>query len=359
MDNDNFLDQYLNVNEINDGDDFEAIEHTSFFNDDDTIKPEESGIKPEEGNQNKPQVTSIITELLKEKGITDPSQIKFENEEGEEERISFYDLPVEEQLEIIRSNSNTQDELDDTEISFINYLRQNQLTPEEVIDYAKKQAIQEYLANQLPLESVESLTDDEIFVTDLLTRIKDITDDEAQEALDLEKQNETLFKKKVDSLRADLLEKEKLRKQEEDVIAEEEKQQSFEAFKQSLFDTAPNVKEIAGRIELDDKDINDTVDFLLAEDANGTRFIAKALNDPESLIKMAWFNLKGEEAINEIAEYYESQIKAQSKSNYEKGYEDGKKGIVPTTRVAIKSKDEKPNVHPFMNIPQNPALIKK
>ncbi len=79
--------------------------------------------------------------------------------------------------------------------------------------YAGNKAVQDYINNQQPLESVENMSDDEIFLSDLFTRIKDITDDEAQLALEHEKQNDSLYKKKVDSLRADLLEKEKLRKE--------------------------------------------------------------------------------------------------------------------------------------------------
>jgi hypothetical protein len=229
-----------------------------------------------------------------------------------------------------------------------------------MLTHVKQQAIQEYLTNQMPLESVENMSDDEIFLTDLFTKIKDITDEEASQALEHEKQNDVLYKRKVDALRADFLEKEKVRKQEEDVYIEEEKKQSFETFKQSLFDTAPTVKEIAGRIELDETDINETVDFLLAEDATGTRYIAKALNDPASLIKMAWFYIKGEEAINYMADYYESQIRDYSKNNYEKGYEDGKNGVVPTRRVVTKPIDQKTEGGtPFTVIPENPALRKQ
>jgi hypothetical protein len=358
MANGEFLDQYPSIEEINANDDFEIVEHKPLF-DDDQEPPKEG----EPGAQTKPEEKQIpldvISELLKEKGITDPSQIKFENEEGEEERVSFYDLPVVEQLEILKTETEPKNDLDDDEILFINYLRQNQLTPDELINHAKQQAIQEYLATQQPLESVASLSDDEVFLTDLLTRIQGITDEEAQQELDTAKQNTATYNKKVEALRKDLLEKETFRKQEEAAIADEEKKQSFETFKHSLLETAPSVKDIAGRIELDDEDISETIDFLLSEDATGTRYIAKALNDPASLIKMAWFYVKGEEAIDQVATYYESQIKEFSKNNYDKGYEDGKNGVVPTKRVATKPKDNKQDISQFVGIPQNPALIKK
>ncbi len=356
MENEDYLNKYLSVGEIDDDDEYEAFEPESLF---DPEGGEQS--KDDEGEGSKEQSSQetksdVLSELLKEKGILDPTQLKFENEDGEEERISFYDLSLEEQLEIIKDNADNSNDLDDDEVSFINYLRQNSLTPDELLNHVKQQAIQDYINNQQPLESVENMSDDEIFLTDLFIRIKDITDEEAQRALEHEKQNDSIYKKKVDSLRADLLEKEKLRKEEESAYAEEEKKEKFESFKQSLYDTAPTVKEIAGRIELDDEDLKETVDFLLSEDATGTRYITKALNDPEALIKMAWFYIKGEEAINYMANYYETQIKDYSKNNYEKGYEDGKNGIAPKRRVAVKAEDQKKDIPQFMNIPQNPAL---
>lgn len=350
MENENFLEDYSNVEEIDNGNDYESVPTLSIFDSEEEIPQELANTVKEDV---KP--SNVLTELLKDKGIPDPAQIKFENEDGEEERVNFYDLPVDEQLSILRSNvEEDQNDLDDTEVTFINYLRQNQLTPDEFMDHIKKQAINDYLTDQLPLDAVESMSDDEIFLTDLLTRIPDITDDEATEALELERQNEQIYLKKVNALRSDLLRKEEMRKQEEVELEEEERKQSLETFKQSLFDTAPTVKEIAGRIELDDEDINDTVNFLLSEDATGTRYIAKALNDPASLIKMAWFYIKGEEAIDYMGTYYENQIKEFSKSNYEKGYEDGKNGIQPTKRVAAKPKQ---NSQPrFEMTPKNPAL---
>lgn len=358
MENEEFLGKYLNVEEVDNDDEFDIVEHEPLFKDPDVTSEEEKN-----GIQTKPEdkllPTNVVNELLKDKGITDPSQIKFETEDGEEERVNFYDLPIEEQLEILRTEPEPANDLDDDEISFVNYLRQNQLTPDELINHVKQQAIQEYLATQQPLESVASMNDDEIFLTDLLARVKDITDEEAQQELDTAKLNNAIYTKKVEALRKDLLEKETFKQQEEAAIVEEEKKQSFETFKQSLLEAAPSVRDIGGSIELDDEDINETIDFLLSEDATGTRYIAKALNDPVTLLKMGWFCINGEKAFDEAATYYQSQIKESNKYNYDKGYEDGKNGVVPTKRVATRVKDEKQDTSNFVGIPQNPALIKK
>ncbi|GMO69426.1 MAG: hypothetical protein Nk1A_8500 [Endomicrobiia bacterium] len=69
---------------------------------------------------------------------------------------------------------------------------------------------------------------------------------------------------------------------------------------------------------------------------------------------MAWFYLKGEEAINQMASYYETQIKEYSKNNYDKGYEDGKNGV--THRVVTKPKTKDNELGKINYIPKNPAL---
>ncbi|GMO69431.1 MAG: hypothetical protein Nk1A_8510 [Endomicrobiia bacterium] len=206
MTDDNFLDTYVGGSEYDDSDDFSLAEPGSLFGDGATESP--SGItEPTEpkGPVDNPQ-TDPLVELLKEKGILDPTQIKFENEDGEEEKISFYDLPVEDQLEILRTQPESDNtDLDEVEVNLINFLRENQLTPEELLEHTKKTAIEEYLANQQPLEPIESMSDDEIYLLDLLSRVEDITDDEAREELELAKQNEAIYQKKVDALRQDLL----------------------------------------------------------------------------------------------------------------------------------------------------------
>jgi len=314
--------------------------------------------KPESQETPQETPTDVLTELLKQKGIVDPTKIKVEDEDGKEELVDFKELSVEEQLEILRNEipEREADDLDDEEINLINYLRENQVTFDDLVGYIKTQAVQEYLANAEPEAKIEEMTDDEVFLTDLLSRVKDMTDEEATQALELEKQNEALYAKKIQALRANMIEQERLKEEEATAIAEEQRKQSFEQFQQALIDAAPNVQDIGGRITLDNSDIEEVVDFLVSEDATGQRFIAKALNDPEALMKMTWFYLKGEDAIEQIASYYESEIKAQNKANYEKGYEDGQKGVRTSSGKVVR-KEQKAVKQPIQyGFPTNPGL---
>lgn len=68
----------------------------------------------DDNNTNKEESTDIITYLLNQKGIKDPSQIKFEGENGELETRDWNSLSLEEQYNILQTPSDTSDtDLDD------------------------------------------------------------------------------------------------------------------------------------------------------------------------------------------------------------------------------------------------------
>ena len=112
----------------------------------------------------------LITSLLKSKGIIDPSLIKFEDESGEIVEMDFSTLSKQEQLAILTNSPNIETELDldENEIEFLNELRTNDLTTQEYLEFYKKQAIQEYLDNSETEYQVAQLTDEELFIFDLI-----------------------------------------------------------------------------------------------------------------------------------------------------------------------------------------------
>ena len=52
------------------------------------------------------------------------------------------------------------------------------------------------------------------------------------------------------------------------------------------------------------EDKNVLANFLLGKDQAGVRYIARALNDPTSLVQMAWYLTNGKKAISTIQDYY-------------------------------------------------------
>jgi hypothetical protein len=155
----------------------------------------------------------IIVTLLKDKGIN-PASIKFQNESGEIEEKTFDELTKDEQLQILNYDD-SQDNygLDDDEVSLINELRQSNLSAEEYKQFIARQAVQEHLANNDPetqIYEVDSIPDDELYVIDLKAKIPELTDEDAASELELAKQNEALYQKKIQSIRNEYKQREDL-----------------------------------------------------------------------------------------------------------------------------------------------------
>ena len=153
-----------------------------------------------------------IEEFLKEKGIEDVSKIKYETEDGEIQEVDFNSLSGKEQLTILKELSTP--DLSESEINTVQWLRNNGVTLEQAIDYFKQTAVEEYKAslnNNAPEQyyDVDSYSDDELYFADLKARYTSMSDEELKYELDKAKENEDLFKKKVEIIRNDYKEKEK------------------------------------------------------------------------------------------------------------------------------------------------------
>src|ERR1041385_598583 len=86
----------------------------------------------------------VINELLLAKGIADPSKLNYENEDGTLSEVNFYELPYNEQLNILKANDDVNTILDTEEIDTINFLRTHNVTLEEAIEYYQRKAIEDH-----------------------------------------------------------------------------------------------------------------------------------------------------------------------------------------------------------------------
>lgn len=77
---------------------------------------------------------------------------------------------------------------------------------------------------------------------------------------------------------------------------------------------------------LSNQDKEDIASFILDSSVSGRRYLQDALNDPETLFKMAWWITKGEDAIDQMQRYYRQQVMEKQTASYKKGYEDAKNG---------------------------------
>lgn len=277
----------------------------------------------------------LITSILKSRNI-DPEAVNIEDESGNINTVKFSDLSKEEQLDILNAqdiqdnNEDSEYDLDDDEIDLINAIRNANLSPKEYLNNYRDQILREAY-QQDASNTVDNLTDDELFLADLRSKVPDITDDEATQALEIEKTNEDLFNKKMNAMRDSY---KQLEAQQLEQSQNEAKQQEAERYAEFENQIVNAIQDASNGIDLGNSmslawttdDMNEIASFILDEDATGQRYLAKALSNPQTLVEMAWFALKGKEALSQISDYYKAQITEASKTNYNKGYEDAQKG---------------------------------
>lgn len=291
------------------------------------------------GNDGEPSEEDLITILLKEKGIKDASSIKYEEEDGIVVEKDFYSLPLEEQMAILKSEETIEDnyDLSDDEIDIINDFRELGMSPNEYVEALKAQAIQEYLQN-LPNTvqyEIDSLNDDELYILDLQDNYPDLTEDELASALSHERANPTLFQKKMEGLRNMYKQKEDERLEEERALQTEEDAREAAKFTETIQSSVGRLEKI-GEFVLEDDDKEEVAEFLLGTDKTGQRWISRALNDPDTLTQMAWFALKGEEALDALSDYYKNEIQERTREAYNRGLEEGtKKNTAQVTRTTV------------------------
>lgn len=290
----------------------------------------------------------IISYLLKEKGIKDPSQIKFEGENGELETRDWNSLSLEEQYNILNTPQDTSDtDLDDQEIQLINQLRLRGISPEEFVQMVKNEGAQEYASTLSPEQNyvVDDFNDEELYIYDMKARVPDMTEDELAESLQAAQANPQAFEKQIAGLREEYKRLEEEEIQQEQAINQEQQQAQLEEFQNNVYNAIGSIEDIGGSIELENEDRDLLAEFILGRDNAGVSYLGKALNDPETLVKMSWFALRGEEALDDIQNYYAEQIKIARQTGYNEGLAAREGGKAP--RVAIQKPKGKNKISAF------------
>ena len=300
------------------------------YEDEDFLE-EQTGYEEPEEDPNGEDITpepTLVERLLQDKGITDTSKIKFANEDNSIEERDWNSLSAEEQYNILSEQpsipqQNISDQLSDEELSLLNYMRQNNLTPSEYINLSIQQGVQNYINNQPgPSYQVDDMTDEDLYMADLKLRTPDITDEELLSALDTAKSNEQLFAKQVAGLRQEYKELEDSNREEEQAISQEQAQEQYNQFAETIYDSIDSLSTLGDiDIELDDNDKADLAEYILGYDQAGVNHLQKALSDPRNLTAAAWFLLKGQETIDGLIQYFTKEISEVRKNSFIKGQE--------------------------------------
>ena len=297
---------------------------------------------------------SPIERFLQERGV-DPRSIKFETEEGEE-TSDFNDLSSDDQYQILDSLSEDDSDLDESEINLLNFMRTNNWSVQDYNNYIARQALQQYTQNQSQPEQtyqIDDLSDEELFLVDLKSRIPDLTEDEAMDELDRSQQNLDLFNKKVQSLRKDYKDKEDMYKQQ--LIQQKQNQQkaAYAQYSQTIADAInrATVMDLGDLdLELQNEDKQAIYNYLVGYDQAGNRLINNTLADPDQLVRMAWMNIKGPEVFKELTSYYKKKISDTARTNYQRGYDDAKGGRSYNQAKSVVKKRRQPKQNGELSI---------
>ena len=325
----------IGINDLDD-DDF----GTGFESSQQAIETPEQNNSTQEPPTANEEDDDFVSDFLKTRGIDDISKIKFEDDEGNIEEKSWDSLTNEEKINILNTPLDTRQDnsnnLTDEEIQLLNQIRQSNLTPSKYIEQIQgQQVIQE------PQYKIDDLSDDELFLLDLESRVGELTDEMAAQALNNAKQNEELFQKQVEGIRKEYKEREDFQSQQEQAEIEREQQEAYNQFQDTVINSINQFNSI-GNLDLnfDDSDKNELAEFMLSRDESGNNYLWQALQDPDTLVKAAWFILNGDEALNNISEYFINQIKLVSENQYKKGFEEGKSGKTPSKPTVVINKNK-------------------
>lgn len=268
-------------------------------------------------------VTSdFIAAYLKEYGVSDPSKLQFEDENGEIVEKNFNDLTDEEKLNVFKELADPG--YTDYEKQVVDYLRKNNTTLDDVIEYYQKKAIEDYLKenpDQVRQKhySIDDYTDDELYLADLKNKYPEFTDEELTSKLDSAKLNEELFGKEVNAIRASL------KQQEEDEIKhqEEVEAQSFQELQTNLQNAMSNFTEIALdpedtsedalALQIEDADRDVMLRYLLERDKDGKSQLVRDLEDPQALIELAYYRTRERDNITGLTRYWKKVLSDERK----------------------------------------------
>lgn len=302
------------------------------FNEDEYADDTRDSTQQQEEENQEDAPKDLTTELLKIRGIEDSSKIKFEDETGVTIERAWDDLSDTEKLNILAGEPSPEvdedQQLDEDEIQLINAIRNSGMN------------VQQYMNNIAPVQAPqaynqENLSDDELYALNILQTVgsDNITDEELEQAIARAKEDEDLYKRTVAGLRQQY---QQLQKDEQSRLEQEQyakQQEQYNAFANVIDNNIQNFSNFAGQeIELDNDEKQQLRDYMLnIDEKTGLSSLGKDLQNPETLVRAAFWILNEDKIMNELAK--------QAQDAYKRGYNAGK---VTSKATFVKKPQSKP-----------------
>lgn len=289
---------------------------SDFVNQNNSEEQEENNEEPD-NDSDQHDSDDFVTAYLKQYGISDPSKLQFEGENGEIVERDFNSLSNEEKFNVFKELADPG--FTDYERQVVDYLRKNNATLDDVIQYYQQKAVEDYL-NQNPDQvhqrtySIDDYTDDELYLADLKNKYPEFTDEELTSKLDSAKLNEELFTKEVNAIRTSL------RQREEDEIKQQEEieAQSFQELQNNLQNAMADFTEIvldpednsqdALSLQIEDADRDVMMRYLLERDKDGKSQLVRDLEDPQALIELAYYRTRERDNLTGLTRYWKKVL---------------------------------------------------
>lgn len=279
----------------------------------------------------------VVSVILKRNGIN-PSAIEIHDENGQPQIVSFSELTRDEQIDMLNSiggqkqyTRQDDNDLDDEEIDLLNSIRKSRMNVSDFVSAIKEQAVNEFLENGggERLYSVDELDDDDLYMSDYAAKVPNATEEEVVAALEAAKANPQVFKRTMEGMRETYKQQEEAKRQADMQNEEMRVAKQQEEYENIIVDAVGKMSKIQfGELDinLSNDDKEQIASAILDRDITGARYLANLINDPDTLSKMVWFALKGEEGIDQMQRYYRKEITERQSAAYRKGFEDAKNG---------------------------------
>lgn len=273
-----------------------------------------------DGDGSGEEYTDYIDTVLQAKGI-DRNGIEITDEDGTTSTVSWDDLSDEDKAAILSGEAPVEENdqepvIADNELDMLNYFRQNHIgSLQEFADAIAHKAVEDYIASQ-PAQNttdIDSYSDDEIIALDYINRFgENMSDEEIDEEIERLKTNEEAYKKRVQLLRDSFKAEEEAQRKLYEDTEKQKSEENQQAFVTAYNSAAHDLNTIQG-IDLNDEDKAEILDYVLTKDQfNRTQF-SKDLDDPEKVLRMAWFMKHGEYAAEATRNYF-AQLLAKQRS---------------------------------------------
>lgn len=264
----------------------------------------------------------VVQAYLENNGIKTES-IKFQDQNGLVSQKNWNDLTAEEQYNILQdAHKDPQTDLSQQEILLINNIREKGLSPAQYLDqYAQAVMNLQPKFAEKPIEGgLASLSDDDVYIADLITKVPDITDEEAEASLASAKLNPSVFERQVASLRQQFSDNEAAQQAQQYEAAHQAETQRLEVFQNSVLDSINNFNGIGNLdIALTQSDAENIAQFILGHNELGTSGLGQALQDPENLVKASWFLLNQDSIFEDIQNMVQRATLAAKQEGYNIG----------------------------------------